>query len=113
VTPCADAAAQVTDQFNITVTTTTTNVIPAANNVAANWQMAGMQVVGGIPNRTTICATVNPIGGGTSDSANINTAIADCPGGAGGATRSRDLQHLFHRRQDEQGHYVAGDRNLQ
>jgi hypothetical protein len=81
VTLCADAAAQVTDQFNITVTTTTTNVIPAANNVAANWQMAGMQSVGGIPTRTTVCATVNPIGGGTSDIPNINSAIAGCPAG--------------------------------
>jgi hypothetical protein len=81
VTLCADVAAQITVPFNITVQTTTTNVIPAANNVAANWQKAGMQSVGGIPNRTTICATVNPIGGGTSDSTNINTAIAGCPVG--------------------------------
>src|ERR1043166_8683816 len=40
-----------------------------------NWPAAG--VPGGIPNRTTICATLNP--GATA--ADINAAIASCPSG--------------------------------
>src|SRR5712664_2323861 len=42
---------------------------------AINWSNAG--VAGGIPNRTTICATLNP--GATS--AQINSAISSCPNG--------------------------------
>ncbi len=38
-------------------------------------------MVGGIPNRTTICATVNPLGGGQDDYTNIQTAINNCPAG--------------------------------
>src|SRR5882762_9499923 len=39
-----------------------------------NWSQAG--VPGGIPNRTTICATLNP----GASTAQINSAIASCPG---------------------------------
>ena len=42
---------------------------------AVDWSKAGVR--GGIPNRTTICATFNP--GATS--AQINSAIASCPSG--------------------------------
>jgi hypothetical protein len=42
---------------------------------AINWSNAGVQ--GGIPNRTTICATLNP--GATA--AQISTALANCPAG--------------------------------
>src|SRR5437870_12782730 len=42
---------------------------------ATDWSQAG--VTGGIPNRTTICATLNP--GATA--AQINSAIASCPNG--------------------------------
>ena len=42
---------------------------------AVNWTTAG--VVGGIPNRTTICATLNP--GATATQ--ISSAIASCPSG--------------------------------
>ena len=38
-----------------------------------------MQSVGGIPNRTTVCATVSPIGGGQDDTAHIQSAVAACP----------------------------------
>jgi hypothetical protein len=58
-----------------------TGLLPSANNVAVNWQKAGMQSVGGIPNRTAVCATVNPIGGGSDDAPNINTAITNCTAG--------------------------------
>jgi Divergent InlB B-repeat domain len=62
--------------------TPTTSSLPAANNVVTNWQMAGLQSIGGIPNRTTQCgSTVKPIGGGSSDAAQINAAIAACPSG--------------------------------
>src|SRR5712691_2469220 len=40
-----------------------------------NWSQAG--VPGGIPNRTTICATFNP----GASAAQINSAIASCPDG--------------------------------
>src|SRR3989442_10135875 len=42
---------------------------------AIDWNQAG--VIGGIPNRTSICATLNP--GATA--AQINSAIASCPSG--------------------------------
>ncbi len=42
---------------------------------AADWSKAGVE--GGIPNRTTICSTLNP--GATA--AQINTAINNCPSG--------------------------------
>ena len=38
-----------------------------------------MQSVGGIPNRTTVCATVSPLGGGQNDTAHIQSAIEACP----------------------------------
>jgi hypothetical protein len=73
---------------NVTVTVSgvgggdpTTGVLPTANDVYANWRNAGLAVVGGIPNRTTICATVNPRGGGQDDLSNIQTAINGCPVG--------------------------------
>jgi hypothetical protein len=43
--------------------------------------MAGLQSVGGIPTRTTVCATVQPLGGGADDTANIQNAIGSCPVG--------------------------------
>jgi hypothetical protein len=55
--------------------------MPAPNNISANWQNAGLNPIGGIPNRTTVCATVNPIGGGRSDTANIQAAINGCTAG--------------------------------
>jgi hypothetical protein len=57
------------------------SILPPQNDVSANWKNAGMQSVGGIPIRTTVCATINPIGGGTSDATNVNNAIAACPAG--------------------------------
>ena len=43
---------------------------------AVDWTMTG--VPGGIPSRTTICATIDPYTGSAST---INTAIASCPAG--------------------------------
>ena len=47
--------------------------------------MAGLQSIGGIPNRTTLCpgepSGLNPIGGGADNSTNINNAINACPAG--------------------------------
>ena len=54
-------------------------ILPSANDASANWKMAGMQSVGGIPNRTTVCATVNPLGSAQDDTTNIQNAIAACP----------------------------------
>jgi VCBS repeat protein len=59
----------------------TAGVLPPYDDVYANWANAGMQSVGGIPTRSTICATVNPLGGGQDDFANIQNAINGCPAG--------------------------------
>jgi hypothetical protein len=40
-----------------------------------------MMSKGGIPNRTTICAALSPLGGGTDDSSAIQAAISACPVG--------------------------------
>lgn len=42
------------------------------------WQ-PGVTYNGGIPNRTTICATLSPMGQGQDDTAAINAALASCP----------------------------------
>ena len=41
--------------------------------------MAGMLSQGGIPNRTTVCKTLSPLGDGKDDTANIQSAIEACP----------------------------------
>ena len=71
--------ATVSQNLQITVTQPTqppsNGIVPAASNASANWQMAGMQSVGGIPNRTTVCATLTPLGGGQDDLTQIQNAI--------------------------------------
>jgi len=60
----------------------TAGLLPAPNDVLTNWKMAGMQSVGGIPTRNTQCgATLNPLGGTTDDTAQIQAAIEACPAG--------------------------------
>ena len=59
----------------------TVGVLPQYNDVYTNWAHAGMQSVGGIPQRTTVCATVNPLGGGQDDFTDIQNAINKCPAG--------------------------------
>src|SRR5262249_22333330 len=54
-------------------------LLPPDRNASANWQMAGMLSVGGIPKRTTVCATVRPRGGGNDDTTTIQNAIDACP----------------------------------
>ena len=55
--------------------------MPGYDDAHINWANAGLQSVGGIPNRTTVCATVNPVGGGADDFTNIQNAIKACPAG--------------------------------
>src|SRR5262249_48219448 len=55
------------------------SLLPADRNTSANWHMAGMLSVGGIPNRTTVCATVSPLGNHQDDTDNIQNAISKCP----------------------------------
>ena len=59
----------------------TSGVLPSYNDASANWKNAGLLSVGGIPNRTTVCATVNPLGGGQDDFTKIQQAINNCPAG--------------------------------
>ena len=51
-------------------------VIPSDRNFSWN---PGMMSKGGIPNRTTVCATLSPSGG--DDSAAIQAALDSCPSG--------------------------------
>jgi hypothetical protein len=53
--------------------------LPTDRNASANWQMAGMLSVGGIPNRTKICAEVSPLGNDRDDTDNVQNAINSCP----------------------------------
>ncbi len=56
-----------------------TSILPSDRDASANWKKAGLLSVGGIPNRTMVCATVNPLGGGKDDTRNIQNAILACP----------------------------------
>ena len=57
------------------------SILPSDRDASANWKKAGMLSVGGIPNRTTNCATISPKGSGQDDTAAINNAISSCPAG--------------------------------
>ena len=59
----------------------TSGVLPSYDDAYANWKNAGLLSVGGIPHRTTVCATVNPKGGGADDLTDIQNAINNCPAG--------------------------------
>jgi hypothetical protein len=86
--PCVIALAA-TAQTDIATTVTsprsgsdpTVGFLPSDRDASANWKMAGMLSVGGIPNRTTVCATVSTIGGGSDDTSNIQNAVNSCPAG--------------------------------
>ncbi len=54
-------------------------ILPADRDASANWRMAGMLSVGGVPVRKTVCATVNPKGDEADDTGTINRAISKCP----------------------------------
>jgi hypothetical protein len=56
-------------------------LLPADRDASANWKMAGLVSIGGIPNRTSVCRTVYPRGSGQDDTANIQGAIDACPAG--------------------------------
>jgi hypothetical protein len=59
-----------------------TMVFPTDRDASANWKMAGLQSVGGIPNRTTQCgATLSPRGSTLDDTSAIQSAINSCPVG--------------------------------
>jgi hypothetical protein len=59
----------------------TSGLLPSYDDAYANWKNAGLLSVGGIPNRATVCATVNPLGGGRDDFTDIQKAINGCPAG--------------------------------
>ncbi|MGA7341825.1 MAG: hypothetical protein WBE72_01885 [Terracidiphilus sp.] len=78
------AATPVSQSFTVNASSgsdPTSGVLPSYNDTYANWKNAGLASIGGIPDRTTICATVNPLGGGQDDFANIQNAIDNCPAG--------------------------------
>src|SRR3569832_2482392 len=55
--------------------------LPTDGDASVNWRMAGMLSLGGIPNRTTVCATITPLGSGKDDTTAIQSAIDSCPDG--------------------------------
>ena len=57
------------------------SLLSADRDASANWKKAGMLSAGGIPNRTTVCARVSPLGGGKDDTTNIQNKIEACPVG--------------------------------
>lgn len=84
LTPVIALAAAVQSNLAITVTSPpppSPGLLPADRDASANWQIAGMLSVGGIPNRTTVCAMVNPRGSGQDDTAKIQSAVDACPPG--------------------------------
>src|ERR1700675_2435684 len=57
--------ATISQNVQITVSSGGSSLLPPDRDASANWKMAGLLSVGGIPNRTTQCGTtINPIGGG-------------------------------------------------
>jgi hypothetical protein len=59
----------------------TISLLPGMRDASANWKMAGMLSVGGIPTRTTVCETIKPLGSAQDDTANIQNAVNACPVG--------------------------------
>lgn len=58
----------------------TINVLPSYNDTYANWSVAGLLSIGGIPTRSTQCgATLTP--SGADDASAINAAITACAPG--------------------------------
>ena len=53
------------------------DILPVDGNASANWKMAGMLSVGGIPNRSTVCANVEPRGSDEDDTGDIQAATFD------------------------------------
>jgi hypothetical protein len=70
-------------QATLTVTVVPpASLLPSDRDASANWRMAGLLSIGGIPNRTTQCGkTLTPIGGGADDTIAIQTAINNCTAG--------------------------------
>lgn len=58
------------------------NFFPTFNDASANWKNAGLAVIGGIPTRSTVCATVTPSGvtppGSGDDATRWAMAVAAC-----------------------------------
>jgi polygalacturonase len=80
-------ATTVSQNLSITVTSSgssdpTSGLLPSVDDAYANWTKAGLQTVGGIPNRTAQCgSTISPLGSGQNDTSQIQTAINNCPAG--------------------------------
>jgi hypothetical protein len=53
--------------------------LPADRDASANWRMAGLLSVGGIPFRNKVCATLSPLGNGQDDTPQIQRAVDSCP----------------------------------
>jgi hypothetical protein len=73
--------ATTSQNLQITISSGGGGLLPADRDASANWKMAGMLSVGGIPNRTTVCATISPRGGGLDDTSDIQNAVNACPVG--------------------------------
>lgn len=71
---------------HITINASGGLVMPPYDNLSTNWGNSGLALIGGIPARSTICATVNPVAGVPSgppsaNVSNVQAAINACPAG--------------------------------
>jgi hypothetical protein len=55
----------------------TIGILPSDRSSWASWSNAGLNSIGGIPNRTTIYTTLSP--NGTDDTTQLQTALDNCP----------------------------------
>jgi hypothetical protein len=79
---CAGSGGGTTAACSAPLQQQSSGILPADRDASVNWKMAGLQSIGGIPNRTTQCgATISPRGGGLDDTASIQNAINNCPAG--------------------------------
>lgn len=84
---------QATNYFADVLFTPAPAQLPPDRDASANWQMAGMLSVGGIPNRTTVCATVSALGSGQDDTADIQDAIKRLSAWSGCLSLGWNLHH--------------------
>jgi len=90
---------------NAAVAQSVGSLLSSDRDASANWKKAGMLSSGGIPNRTTVCANVSPLGGGKDDTTNIHNKIAACPVG-------QVVQLAAGRFTIAEGNYVLLDRGV-
>lgn len=70
-----------TSSDNPAVTDTAVTVVGVTPEARTTWFMPGVTYNGGIPARTTLCATLSPLAGGADNTTAIQNALSGCPSG--------------------------------